>query len=341
MLRQRPNGVISCIKKIAALVLAAALLCSCTARVSVQRIPAELPPRRGAIRHADAGADTRLYRGAAALRQRCAADRPDRGGQCISQRCRPWLHLGRGGSRRRRAAHWDGRGLDQRAGSRLRRCAAAICDRSEDGSDAALTRSYLLQSAIRGGENSEESTAFLEEMDALCESLAADSRLAVYGARQIAFLFYLPISGTSFTMAHYADDGASFTMSTAACTRPTPTPMASRSPRPPLPTRSCTSSAHPIFTKAAATPMSMPPLTAYVEEAYPDDIMLSTYEADGTSRFDAISKTMSPLTAYCLGLAESCPELEQFPALGRWSRGCSGMVAQTAMNRQRMHGRER
>ena len=30
-------------KKIAALVLAAALLCSCTARVSVQRIPAELP----------------------------------------------------------------------------------------------------------------------------------------------------------------------------------------------------------------------------------------------------------------------------------------------------------
>ena len=36
-----------------------------------------------------------------------------------------------------------------------------ICDRSEDGSDAALTRSYLLQSAIRGGENSEESTDFL------------------------------------------------------------------------------------------------------------------------------------------------------------------------------------
>ena len=30
-------------KKIAALVLAAALLCSCTAHVSVQRIPAELP----------------------------------------------------------------------------------------------------------------------------------------------------------------------------------------------------------------------------------------------------------------------------------------------------------
>ena len=35
-------------------------------------------------------------------------------------------------------------------------------------------------------------------------------RLAAYGARHIAFLFFLPISGTSFTMAHYADDGDSF-----------------------------------------------------------------------------------------------------------------------------------
>ena len=59
--------------------------------------------------------------------------------------------------------------------------------------------------------------AFLEEMDALCESLAADSRLAVYGARQIAFLFYPPISGTSFTMAHYADDGASFYYEYSCC----------------------------------------------------------------------------------------------------------------------------
>ena len=85
-----------------------------------------------------------------------------------------------------------------------------ICDRSADGSDSTLTRSYLVQSAMQGGENSEESSSFLDEMDTLCASLAADSRLAAYGARHIAFLFFLPISGTSFTMAHYADDGDSF-----------------------------------------------------------------------------------------------------------------------------------
>ena len=53
----------------------------------------------------------------------------------------------------------------------------------------------------------------------------------------------------------------------------------------------------------------------YVAETYPDDIMVSTYEDDGTSRFDVITKEISPLTAYCLALTDTCPELEQFPLL--------------------------
>ena len=56
-------------------------------------------------------------------------------------------------------------------------------------------------------------------------------------------------------------------------------------------------------------------LVDYVAETYPDDIMVSTYEDDGTSRFDVITKEISPLTAYCLGLTDTCPELEQFPLL--------------------------
>lgn len=56
-------------------------------------------------------------------------------------------------------------------------------------------------------------------------------------------------------------------------------------------------------------------LIDYVAETYPDDIMVSTYEDDGTSRFDVITKEISPLTAYCLGLTDTCPELEQFPLL--------------------------
>ena len=56
-------------------------------------------------------------------------------------------------------------------------------------------------------------------------------------------------------------------------------------------------------------------------DTYPGDIMLSTYEDDGSSRFDAITKEISPLTAYCLGLTDTCPELAQFPLLADMTPG--------------------
>ena len=56
-------------------------------------------------------------------------------------------------------------------------------------------------------------------------------------------------------------------------------------------------------------------------DTYPGDIMLSTYEDDGSSRFDAITKEISPLTAYCLGLSDTCPELAQFPLLADMTPG--------------------
>ena len=62
-------------------------------------------------------------------------------------------------------------------------------------------------------------------------------------------------------------------------------------------------------------------LVSYVADTYPGDIMLSTYEDDGSSRFDAITKEISPLTAYCLGLADTCPELAQFPLLADMTPG--------------------
>ena len=63
------------------------------------------------------------------------------------------------------------------------------------------------------------------------------------------------------------------------------------------------------------------PLIAYVEETYPDEIMNSTYNDDGTSSFDSVHKAISPLTAYCLGLTDTCPELEQFPKLANITPG--------------------
>ena len=63
-------------------------------------------------------------------------------------------------------------------------------------------------------------------------------------------------------------------------------------------------------------------LVSYVADTYPGDIMLSTYDGPtDQSRFDAITKEISPLTAYCLGLADTCPELARFPLLADMTPG--------------------
>ncbi len=235
----------------AALLLAVALLCGCAAQVTVQRIPAELPK-------AESPAATPTPEPTPTFTE----EQKYGSAPLLSE---PTVLV----SVLNDAAHgltWDE--ADRTAAVQQTRMAVdwitaqaesygvmpdLICDRTEDGSNAALTRSYLVQSAMRGGEDSDESTAFIEEMDALCESLAADSRLAVYGTRHIGFLFYLPISGTSFTMAHYADDGEYFYYEYSCLYRHDAYTDGERKARRPTPTRSCTCSEHLTFTRAAAT----------------------------------------------------------------------------------------
>lgn len=308
-------------RKLAALVLAAVLLCSCSARVSVQRYPAELP-------RAESPAATptpepvptfteeqKAYGSAALLTDATVLVNVFLNDAAHGQ---TWDAESRAAAvqRTQLAVDWI---TEQAAGYEA--AADLICDRSADGSDSTLTRSYLLQSAMQGGENSEESSAFLDEMDTLCASLAADSRLAAYGARHIAFLFFLPISGTSFTMAHYADDGDSFYYE-YSCLYKTDAYTDGEAESP-------ATYAHeilhlfgaPDLYEGSSDPYVDEALVSYVADTYPGDIMLSTYEDDGSSRFDAITKEISPLTAYCLGLADTCPELAQFPLLADMTPG--------------------
>lgn len=302
-------------KKMAVLLLAVALLCGCAAQVTVQRIPAELPKAESPAATPTPEPmptfteEQKKYGSASLLSEPTVL---------VSVFLNDAAH----------GLTWDE--ADRTAAVQQTRMAVdwitaqaesygvmpdLICDRTEDGSNAALTRSYLVQSAMRGGEDSDESTAFIEEMDALCESLAADSRLAVYGTRHIGFLFYLPISGTSFTMAHYADDGEYFYYEYSCLYRHDAYTDGER--------ESPATYAHellhlfgaPDLYEGSGDPYVDRALIDYVAEIYPDDIMVSTYEDDGTSRFDVITKEISPLTAYCLGLTDTCPELEQFPLL--------------------------
>jgi hypothetical protein len=302
-------------RKLAALVLAAALLCSCSARVTVQRYPAELPQVESPAATPTPEPvptfteEQKSYGSAALLTDATVLVNVFLNDAAHGH---TWDAESRAAAvqRTQLAVDWI---TEQAAGYEA--AVNLICDRSADGSDSTLTRSYLVQSAMQGGENSEESSAFLDEMDTLCASLAADSRLAAYGARHIAFLFFLPISGTSFTMAHYADDGDSFYYE-YSCLYKTDAYTDGEAESP-------ATYAHeilhlfgaPDLYEGSSDPYVDEALVSYVADTYPGDIMLSTYEDDGSSRFDAITKEISPLTAYCLGLTDTCPELAQFPLL--------------------------
>ena len=100
-------------KKMAALLLAVALLCGCAAQVTVQRIPAELPKAESPAATPTPEPmptfteEQKKYGSASLLSEPTVL---------VSV-----FDLGRGRPHRRRAANPDGRGLDHSPGQKLRR----------------------------------------------------------------------------------------------------------------------------------------------------------------------------------------------------------------------------
>ena len=98
-------------------------------------------------------------------------------------------------------------------------------------------------------------------------------------------------------MAHYADDGDSFYYE-YSCLYKTDAYTDGEAESP-------ATYAHeilhlfgaPDLYEGSSDPYVDEALVSYVADTYPGDIMLSTYEDDGSSRFDAITKEISPLTA--------------------------------------------
>ena len=134
-----------------------------------------------------------------------------------------------------------------------------ICDRSGDGSDAALTRSYLLQPAIRVVKTLRKAPPFLRRWTPCASRWLQTAVWRSTERGRSRFCSTCPSAAPPFTMAHYADDGASFyyeyscLYKTDAYTDGEPESPAT------LPTRSCTSSAHPILRGQQRPSMSMPP----------------------------------------------------------------------------------
>ena len=188
---------------------------------------------------------------------------------------------------------------------------------------------YMLQNTVSGGEQSEESDALLGELDALSKRIDTDALRAEYGTSNIGVLYFLPVGGTSFAMVHYADSGEQYYYEYACLYR---YDAYSADAEPENPATYAHEILHlfgaPDLYEGSTDAFVDDALLAYIEHSCPNDIMHSTYDADGTSRLQDISQVISPLTAYCVGLADSCPELAMFPALADVTPGVFGSGAE-------------
>lgn len=187
----------------------------------------------------------------------------------------------------------------------------------DDGSEnSPLCHTYSVHSRLQGGAPSMESDDFLEEMDALCETLDTDALAQRYSTDRVGFLLFLPVSGTSFTMAHYADDGPDFYYEYSCLYR---FDAYADKAEPENPATYAHEILHlfgaPDYYAESGDFFVDEELTAYMEQNHPEEIMLSTYTDEGLNQYDAIEKELGTLTAYCVGLTDTCPELQLFPRL--------------------------
>ena len=179
-------------------------------------------------------------------------------------------------------------------------------------------------------EDTTTGTTFYNDVDTLTAQVDVEFIQQQYGTASIGYLIFLPVEGASYSILHYLEDGGNY-LNEFSCLYLYDSYAGEKTYNSP------TVYAHeilhlfgaPDLYEGSSDPYVDEALVSYVADTYPGDIMLSTYEDDGSSRFDAITKEISPLTAYCLGLTDTCPELAQFPLLadmtpGLFSYGADG-----------------
>lgn len=208
----------------------------------------------------------------------------------------------------------------------------------DDGTaNSPLCRTYTPKSAIRGGRSSEESDALLTELDAVSATLDTVALQKTYGTDRVAFLYFLPVSGASFTMVHYADDGSNFYHEYSCLYRYDVYAGEGESESP-------ATYAHeilhlfgaPDLYEGSSDDFVDDALITYVEETYPDEIMNSTYNDNGTSSFDSVHKVISPADRLLPGADRHLPRAGTLPQTVQCHAGSVPLPG-----RQRQHTRYR
>lgn len=185
----------------------------------------------------------------------------------------------------------------------------------DDGTeDSGLFYHLTYNGSFAGGTESEESDDFYAAAYDICAELDTRDLHERYGTSNVGFLFLLPVDGASFTIVHYMEDDADYYHEFSCLYRydAFSGPDAAETPA---------VYAHEILHLFGAPDLYegstdyyvTPELTSFVEETWPDEIMLDTYGPGGSLVYGGIDKEISPLTACRLGLCTEFEGMEQFP----------------------------
>ncbi len=165
-----------------------------------------------------------------------------------------------------------------------------------------------------GGTDNDESEAYYVAIEDLCAQLDTEALHNRYGTSSVGFLFFLPVAGVSFTVVHYLEDTNDFYHEYSTLYR---YDAYSDRNEPETPTVFAHEILH-LFGAAdlyegSADTFVTQQLTDFVKQTWPDDIMLSTYEANGETRQNTVTKSLCPLSAYRLGLIPHFEQQEEYP----------------------------
>lgn len=164
-------------------------------------------------------------------------------------------------------------------------------------------------------EDTTTGTTFYDDVDTLTAQVDVEFIQQQYGTASIGYLIFLPVEGASYSILHYLEDGGNY-LNEFSCLYLYDSYAGEKTYNSP------TVYAHEILHLFGAADLYVgsrdafvtQPLAQYVLNTWPDAIMYYTYNNDNGISYEHIEKTLCPLTAYRLGLVDSFPGSEQFPA---------------------------
>lgn len=165
-----------------------------------------------------------------------------------------------------------------------------------------------------GSAESTESEEVETIIDQMIAELDTDALHAQYGTSSVGFLFFLPLAGCSYTMVHYSDEGDEAYYEYSILYRDD---VFSEPETFEIPAVYAHEILHmfgaPDLYQGSVDVYVTEELSAWVEQKWPDAIMIDTGGRDGADSYERIDRSICPLTAYRLGWITTFDGMEQWP----------------------------